>query len=50
MPLTEAVLLGCISQRIAGKLEWDAARCRFTNSSEANKLLKPYVREGWSIG
>lgn len=50
VPLTEAVLLGCISQRIAGKLEWDASRCRFTNSAEANKLLKPYVREGWSIG
>jgi predicted dehydrogenase len=50
VPLTEAVLLGCISQRVAGELKWDAKRCRFTNSDEANKLLKPLVRKGWEIG
>lgn len=50
VPLTELVLLGCISQRIPGELKWDASACRFTNSSEANKLLKPYVRDGWEIG
>ncbi len=50
IPLTEAVLLGCVSQRIAGELKWDAGRCRFTNSAEANALLKPYVRSGWEIG
>ena len=50
VPLTEAVLLGCISQRVSGELKWDEKACRFTNSTEANKLLKPYVREGWSIG
>ncbi|MGN0846379.1 MAG: Gfo/Idh/MocA family protein [Kiritimatiellia bacterium] len=50
VPLTEMILLGCISQRIPGKLEWDQAAGRFTNSDEANALLKPYVRHGWSIG
>ncbi len=50
VPLTEAVLLGCISQRIAGELKWDAKACRFTNSAEANKLIKPYIREGWQLG
>ena len=50
VPLTEMVLLGCISQRISGELKWDEAACRFTNSDEANKLLKPFVREGWQIG
>ncbi len=50
VPLTELVLLGCISQRVAGELKWDAAACRFTNSAEANRLLKPYVRDGWQIG
>ena len=50
VPLTEAVLLGCISQRVEGELKWDASACRFTNSAAANKLLKPYVRDGWSIG
>lgn len=50
IPLTEAVLLGCVSQRIPGELKWDAKRCRFINSAEANTLLKPYVRSGWEIG
>ena len=50
VPLTEAVLLGCISQRVAGKLDWDAAKGRFSNSEEANALLVPYVRPGWEIG
>jgi predicted dehydrogenase len=50
VPLTEAVLLGCISQQVSGELKWDAGACRFTNSSEANKLLKPHVRKGWEIG
>ena len=50
VPLTEAVLLGCISQRVPGKLVWDAAKGRFANSEEANALLVPYVRPGWEIG
>jgi predicted dehydrogenase len=50
VPLTEAVLLGCASQQVSGELRWDARRCRFTNSDEANKLLKPHVRAGWEIG
>ncbi|OQC22480.1 MAG: Oxidoreductase family, NAD-binding Rossmann fold [Verrucomicrobia bacterium ADurb.Bin070] len=50
VPLTEAVLLGCISQQIPGELAWDASACRFTNSKAANALLKPHVRDGWEIG
>jgi predicted dehydrogenase len=50
IPLTEAVLLGCISQRVPGELKWDAAAGRFTNSPEANALLKPFVRDGWAVG
>ena len=50
VPLTEMVLLGCISQRVPGELKWDARACRFTNSKAANLLLKPSVREGWKIG
>jgi len=50
VPLTEMVLLGCISQRVAGPLDWDQSAGRFTNSEEANALLMPYVRHGWSIG
>ena len=50
VPLTEAVLLGCISQRIPGRLDWNAAKGRFSNSAEANALLVPYVRPGWELG
>lgn len=50
VPLTEAVLLGCISQRVDGRLLWDAASGRFTNSEEANALLTPNCRYGWTIG
>ena len=50
VPLTEAVLLGCIAQRVPGRLIWNSAQGRFTNSDEANLLLKPSVRHGWTIG
>lgn len=49
VPLTEAVLLGCISQQVEGELKWDAGACRFTNSKEANALVMPHVRDGWKI-
>ena len=50
VPLTEMVLLGCISQRVHGCLEWDAKANRFRNSDAANALLTPYVRPTWTIG
>ena len=49
-PLTEAVLLGCVSQQVPGELKWNASAGRFANSKEANRLLKPFVRDGWEIG
>ena len=49
VPLTEMVLLGCISQQVEGELKWDAQAGRFTNSEAANNLLKPLVRSGWEI-
>ena len=50
VPLTEMVLLGCISQRVPDRLDWDAKANRFTNSDAANKLLTPYIRPTWTIG
>ena len=50
VPLTEAVLLGSISQRVSGRLAWNQAKGAFDNSPEANLLLRPHVRHGWSIG
>lgn len=49
-PLTELAMLGIIAIKMPGvKLEWDAERMRFTNSSEANQLLHTPYREGWTL-
>ena len=45
----EWLALGAIALRVPGKLNWDATKRRFTNSEEANKLLKPYLRKGWDL-
>jgi hypothetical protein len=48
--LTEAMLLGNIAVRFAGtKLEWDAARLRFTNSAPASGLVRREYRRGWDL-
>jgi hypothetical protein len=49
VPFVEWMLLGVIALRVEGKLEWDAAKMRFTNNAEANKYLKPTFRKGWSL-
>jgi roadblock/LC7 domain-containing protein len=49
VPFVEWMLLGVIALRVEGKLEWDAAKMRFTNNPEANKYLKPMFRKGWSL-
>jgi len=37
--------LGVIAFRVPGKLEWDTKNQRFSNSAEANKLVKPVFRK-----
>jgi hypothetical protein len=49
VPFVEWMLLGVIATRVEGKLEWDAAKMRFTNNAEANKYLKPTFRKGWTL-
>jgi predicted dehydrogenase len=47
--LTETCLLGTIAQRCPGKtLAWDAAAMRFTNAPDADALVKPVYRPGWT--
>lgn len=47
-PLTEAVLLGCLSTRFPRRtLEWDAATLRITNLPQANAYLRQPYRRGW---
>ncbi len=49
-PLTEAVLLATIAVRTQGaKLQWDANAVRFTNSGEANRLIRRRYRSGWQV-
>ncbi len=47
--LAEVVLLGNISIRLKEKLYWDGPNLRFTNSDEANALVNPPYRTGWSL-
>jgi len=50
-PFTETVLLGNLAIWFAGqKLSWDGPNMKVTNFAEANELVKPKYREGWSLG
>jgi hypothetical protein len=48
-PFAEWIAMAVIAARVEGKLEWDSVRMRFTNSPEANRLVRPEVRKGWSL-
>jgi hypothetical protein len=48
-PFMEWILPGCIALRVEGKLNWDAARMKFINSSEANMYLRMQYRKGWKV-
>jgi len=48
-PLTEAVLVGAMSDRVAGEwLEWDAKALSF-NDPRANPLVRRDYRDGWNV-
>ena len=49
-PLTEIALIGVIAIKLHGtNLEWDGEKCQFTNSADANALLKETYRTGWTL-
>jgi hypothetical protein len=48
-PFAEWIAMGVISLRVDGKLEWESARMKFTNSAEANRYVRPELRKGWSL-
>ena len=48
-PFTEWIALGALAVKLNTRLEWDSAAMRITNNSEANDLLKPFVRKGWDL-
>jgi len=47
--LTETCLLGNVALRAGGKLYWDGPNMKFTNNSEADRLLRRDYREGWML-
>lgn len=47
--MTEIALLGTLTARTEKVLEWDAERMRITNDVEANALVSPPYRAGWSL-
>jgi len=47
--LTEIALLGTLAARTARYLEWDANKLTIANDAEANRLVNPPYRAGWSL-
>lgn len=48
VPMLEGMLIGCIAQQIEGKLNWNTKTQTF-GRSDADALLKPYIRKGWEF-
>ncbi len=48
VPFVEGMLIGCLAQRVEGKITWDAMACKSDNYM-ANALLRPYIRKGWEF-
>jgi len=47
--LAEVVLLGNVAIRADAKLMWDGPNLRVTSNDQANALINPPYREGWSL-
>ena len=49
-PFTESIVMGNLATRFPNqKLLWDGAAMKVTNVDEANKLINPPYRKGWSL-
>jgi len=47
-PLTEMVLLGCLSTRFPKTaMQWDSAKMEFKNEPMANAFVRRTYRKGW---
>lgn len=48
--LPEVALLGVIAIKLAGtELEWNPDKMQFTKNPEANALVNPPARDGWTL-
>ena len=43
------ILLGCIAQRVGGKLEYDPKTMTFKGRKDATDLITKEYREGWDF-
>ena len=49
-PFTESIVMGNLATRFPNqKLLWDGAAMKVTNVEEANNLINPPYRQGWSL-
>ena len=48
IPQMEGILVGCVAQRVPGRISWDSASQSFDNAA-ANELVKPYIRKGFEF-
>jgi len=49
VPLNEFLMLGNVATQFEGKLEFDPIECKVVNREEADKLLRPEYRQGWTL-
>jgi hypothetical protein len=47
--MTETALLGTLALRVGRLIEWDAPAMRVTNDDEADELVNPPYRKGWTL-
>jgi len=48
-PLTEIMLLGCLTQRVGKKIEWNAKKMEARNCPEAEPFIQRQYRKGWEL-
>ncbi|MBI2298667.1 MAG: Gfo/Idh/MocA family oxidoreductase [Armatimonadetes bacterium] len=47
--LTEVVVLGCVALRLNRRISWDAKRMRVPACPDADVLIRPPYRQGWTL-
>ncbi len=48
-PLSELVLLGVLAMRTGKPIDWDPVNMKAINCPEADAIIKPQFRSGWSL-
>ena len=48
VPQMEGILVGCVAQRVGGKIAWDSSKLLF-DRADANECVKPFIRKGWEF-